>query len=379
PVETQVTPHINNSWTLGSPDDSKLHFDNYSIRWTGEIKAPKTGTIDIGLQGNDGFRLFINNELIIDKWEKLSYSTITKPYQIEKDKSYQIKVEFRETRGNAQIKLIWNYGITDYAVEFQKAITAAKTADYIVFVGGIHEGEFQDRALLGLGTEQENIINELSSLNKPLSVILVGGSAITMTNWKDKVDGILNVWYPGEEGGNAIAKTLFGEYNPSGKLPITYPIHEGQLPLTYNHHPTGRGDDYHNLSGEPLYPFGYGLSYTQFEISDLQLSKKNLKSTDTLNVKVKVKNIGTRDGGEVVQLYIKDMLSTVGRPIIELKGFEKVYLKSGEEKVISLNLSMEDLAFLNEDMNWNVEKGEYRIMIGNSSKNLPLKESIYVQ
>ncbi|TCV15157.1 beta-glucosidase [Sphingobacterium alimentarium] len=379
PVETQVTPHINNSWTLGSPDDSKLHFDNYSIRWTGEIKAPKTGTIDIGLQGNDGFRLFINNELIIDKWEKLSYSTITKPYQIEKDKSYQIKVEFRETRGNAQIKLIWNYGITDYAVEFQKAITAAKTADYIVFVGGIHEGEFQDRALLGLGTEQENMINELSSLNKPLSVILVGGSAITMTNWKDKVDGILNVWYPGEEGGNAIAKTLFGEYNPSGKLPITYPIHEGQLPLTYNHHPTGRGDDYHNLSGEPLYPFGYGLSYTQFEISDLQLSKKNLKSTDTLNVKVKVKNIGTRDGGEVVQLYIKDMLSTVGRPIIELKGFEKVYLKSGEEKVISLNLSMEDLAFLNEDMNWNVEKGEYRIMIGNSSKNLPLKESIYVQ
>lgn len=379
PVLTQVAPQIDNSWTLGSPDDSKLHFDNYSIRWTGEIKAPETGTIDIGLQGNDGFRLFINNELIIDKWEKLSYSTITKPYPFEKDKSYQIKVEFRESRGNAQIKLIWNYGIANYAAEFQKAIAAAKTADYILFVGGIHEGEFQDRALLGLGTEQENMINELSSLNKPLSVILVGGSAITMTNWKDKVDGILNVWYPGEEGGNAIAKTLFGEYNPSGKLPITYPIHEGQLPLTYNHHPTGRGDDYHNLSGEPLFPFGYGLSYTHFEMSDLQLSKKNLNSTDTLNVKVKVKNKGTRDGAEVVQLYIKDMLSSVGRPIIELKGFEKVYLKAGEEKVISLNLNIEDLAFLDEEMNWNVEKGEYRIMIGNSSKNLPLKESIYVQ
>lgn len=379
PVLEKQDEKINFSWTLSSPDDSKLVFDQYSIRWTGEVLAPEAGTYELGLRGNDGFRMYINNDLVIDNWEKLSFSTKTIDVNFAEGEKKNIRIEFNESRGNAQIHLIWNYGIPDYQKEYNEALEAAKKADYIIVTAGIHEGEFQDRALLHLEGNQEAFIHEVSKMNKPTTVLLVGGSAIKTAAWKDKVGAILNVWYPGEEGGHAVAKTLFGENNPSGKLPITYPIHEGQLPLTYNHHPTGRGDDYHHLSGEPLYPFGYGLSYTQFEFSDLNTNKTHFSTDDTIEIKLKVKNIGKIAGSEVVQLYTKDWFSSVGRPIIELKGFEKVYLNPNEEKEISLKIEVKDLAFLDEDMKWKVEKGDFRIMIGNSSKNLPLKTTIHVQ
>ena len=380
PVLEKIDEKINFSWTLGSPDDSKLVFDQYSIRWTGELSAPRAGSYELGLKGNDGFRMYINNDLVIDNWEKLSYSTKTINVNFADSEKKNIRVEFKESRGNAQIHLIWNYGIPDYKKEYNEALEAAQKADYIIVTAGIHEGEFQDRALLHLEGNQETFIQEVSRMNKPTTVLLVGGSAIKTAEWKDKVGAILNVWYPGEEGGHAVAKTLFGENNPSGKLPITYPIHEGQLPLTYNHQPTGRGDDYHHLSGEPLYPFGYGLSYTQFEFSDLKTNKTSFSSTDdTIEIRAKVKNIGEKAGSEVVQLYTKDWFSSVGRPIIELKGFQKIFLKPGEIKEISLKLPIKELAFLDEHMKWQVEKGDFRIMIGNSSKNLPLKTTIHVQ
>lgn len=176
-----------------------------------------------------------------------------------------------------------------------------------------------------------------------------------------------------------MAKVLFGVENPSGKLPITFPIEEGQLPLTYNHHPTGRGNDYYDLSGEPLYPFGFGLSYTTFEISDLQLNKTKFTENDKIIAKVNVKNTGSKAGSEVVQLYVKDILASVSRPIIVLKGFRKVYLKPGESKQISIEVPVKELQFLDEKMNWIVEKGTYRIFVGNSSKNLPLKQNIEVE
>ena len=379
PVLEKQDEKINFSWTLGSPDNAKLVFDQYSIRWTGELQAPKSGTYEVGLKGNDGYRLYINNDLVIDNWEKLSYSTKTTYINFTEGEKKAIKVEFKESRGNAQIHLVWNYGIPNYEKDYQEALDAAQNADFIIVTTGIHEGEFQDRALIHLEGNQENFIHDISKLNKPTTVLLVGGSAIKTTNWKDKVGAILNVWYPGEEGGHAIAKTLFGDNNPSGKLPITYPIHEGQLPLTYNHHPTGRGDDYHHLSGEPLYPFGFGLSYTTFEFSDLTTNKLTFSKDDMIEVKVKVKNTGKIAGSEVVQLYTKDWYSSVGRPIIELKGFEKVFLQPNEEKVITIKIPVQELAFLNEDMEWDIEKGDVRIMIGNSSKNLPLKTTIHVQ
>jgi len=379
PAFEKQDEQLNFKWTLYSPNPEKLQPDNYSIRWTGKLKAPDSGKYQLGLRGNDGFRLFVNGKLLIDNWEKLSYSTKTVDIDFVKGQKYDIVVEFHENRGEANIELIWNYGLNDYQKDFDEALKLARNADYIIVTAGIHEGEFQDRSSLSLPGNQEKFIHEVSKLNKPTTVVLVGGSAIKTTDWKDKIGAILDVWYPGEEGGNAVAKVLFGTENPSGKLPITFPIEEGQLPLTYNHHPTGRGNDYYDLSGEPLYPFGFGLSYTTFEISDLQLNQSKYAENDTIIAKVNVKNTGSKAGSEVVQLYVKDLLASVSRPIIELKGFQKVELKPGESKQISIEVPVKELQFLDEKMNWTVEKGTYRIFVGNSSKHLPLKLNIEVE
>ncbi|SIN94248.1 glycoside hydrolase family 3 N-terminal domain-containing protein [Chryseobacterium scophthalmum] len=379
PAFEKQDEQLNFKWTLYSPNPEKLQPDNYSVRWTGKLEAPSSGKYQLGLRGNDGFRLFLNGKLLIDNWEKLSYSTKTVDVDLVKGQKSDIIIEFHENRGEANIELIWNYGINNYQKDFNDALKLAENADYIIVTAGIHEGEFQDRSSLSLPGNQEKFIDEVSKLNKPTTVILVGGSAIKTTDWKDKVGAILDVWYPGEEGGNAVAKVLFGAENPSGKLPITFPIEEGQLPLTYNHHPTGRGNDYHDLSGEPLYPFGFGLSYTTFEISDLQLNQTKYSENDTIVAKVNVKNTGSKAGSEVVQLYVKDLLASVSRPIIELKGLEKVFLKPGESKQVSIEVPVKELQFLDEKMNWIVEKGTYRIFVGNSSKNLPLKQNIEVQ
>ncbi|WP_265426954.1 glycoside hydrolase family 3 N-terminal domain-containing protein [Chryseobacterium sp. YIM B08800] len=379
PAFEKQDEQLNFKWTLYSPNPEKLQPDNYSVRWTGKLEAPSSGKYQLGLRGNDGFRLYLNGKLLIDNWEKLSYSTKTVELNLNKGQRSDIVIEFHENRGEANIELIWNYGLNYYQKEFNDALQLAQNADYIIVTTGIHEGEFQDRSSLSLPGNQEKFIHEVSKLNKPTTVVLVGGSAIKTTDWKDKVGAILDVWYPGEEGGNAIAKVLFGAENPSGKLPITFPIEEGQLPLTYNHHPTGRGNDYHDLSGEPLYPFGFGLSYTTFEISDLQLNQTKYSENETVIAKVTVKNTGSKAGSEVVQLYVKDLLASVSRPIIELKGFKKVFLKPGESKQISIEVPVKELQFLDEKMNWIVEKGTYRIFVGNSSKNLPLKQNIEVQ
>jgi beta-glucosidase len=370
---------LNFKWTLYSPDPEKLQPDNYSIRWTGKLAAPDSGKYQLGLRGNDGFRLYLNGKLLIDNWEKLSYSTKTVDIDFIKNQKYDLAVEFHENRGEANIELIWNYGLNDYQKDFNEALQLAQNADYLIITAGIHEGEFQDRSSLSLPGNQETFINEVSKLNKPITVVLVGGSAIKTTDWKDKVGAILDVWYPGEEGGNAVAKVLFGAENPSGKLPITFPVQEGQLPLTYNHHPTGRGNDYYDLSGEPLYPFGFGLSYTTFEISGLQLNKTTYSQNEKIIAKVNVRNTGSKAGSEVIQLYVKDVLASVSRPILELKGFQKIYLQPGESKQITIEVPVKELQFLNSAMNWTVEKGTYRIMVGNSSKNLPLKQNIEVE
>lgn len=370
---------INFKWTLYSPDPEKLQPDHYSIRWTGKLSAPDTGKYQFGLHGNDGFRLYLDGKLIIDQWEKSGYSTKTAAIDFVKNRKYDIVIEFRESRGEGNIDLIWNYGIDNYQKDFDDALKTAEKADHIIITAGIHEGEFQDRSSLELPGNQEQFIHEVSKLNKPVTVILIGGSAIKTTTWKDKAGAILDAWYPGEEGGNAVAKILFGAENPSGKLPVTFPAEEGQLPLTYNHHPTGRGNDYYDLSGEPLYPFGFGLSYTTFELSDLHLSKMKYSENDTIIADVKIKNTGTKAGSEVVQLYVKDILASVARPVIELRGFQKIYLNPGESKQVTIQIPVRDLQFLDENMKWTVEKGTYRIMVGNSSKNLPLKQNIEIE
>jgi beta-glucosidase len=365
-------------WTLSSPH-KKIPVDFYSARWTGKINSPKTGKVKIGLDGNDGFRLYINNDLIIDDWKKQTYSTVLADYYFEKGKTYDIRIEFFEPVGNAHLKLIWNVDVeNDWKKKVGEAVAAAAKSDLAIVVAGIHEGEFQDRAMLSLPGHQEELIEDLSATGKPVVVVLVGGSAITMSKWIGKVKGIVDVWYPGEEGGHAIADILFGDYNPAGRLPITFPLNEAQLPLVYDHKPTGRGDDYYNLSGLPLFPFGYGLSYTTFDYSDVRLAKSKIDRNDSVTVRCTIKNTGTKAGDEVVQLYIHDMLSSISRPVMELKGFQRIHLNAGESKDVEFMITPRMLSMLDDQLKKVLEPGDFRIMIGASSRDIRLKETLKV-
>ena len=380
PVLTRIDPQLRFGWTLFSPDPEKIDYDCYSIRWTGKLTAPETSTFEIGVEGDDGYRIFINGKLVLDNWKKQSYQTKTVKYSFQKDKVYDLRVEYFETIGNARFNLIWNLGVEDNTdAKIQEAVRAAKKSDIALVVAGIKEGEFQDRAYLSLPGKQEELIQKIAETGKPVIVLLVGGSAITMQKWIDKVPAILDVWYPGDAGGNAIADVLFGDYNPAGRLPITFPIHESQLPLYYNHKPTGRGDDYNNLTGKPLFPFGYGLSYTNFEYSNLVFEKQQINSDESTTIHFTVTNTGNFDGDEVVQLYIRDLFASVARPVLELKGFDRVHLEKGESKEVRFEITPELLSMLNEQMERVVEPGEFRIMIGASSNDIRLRGNLNVK
>jgi len=378
PVVSRIDHSVDFSWTL-FPPDPKVNLDFYSVRWTGFLKSPSSGKFKIGLDGNDGFRLYINDSLIIDNWKKQTYSTLLSNYYFEKNKTYRIRVEFFEPNGNAHIRLIWNEGIiNDWQQKIDEAVAVASKASVVVIVTGIKEGEFQDRAILSLPGHQEELINAIAATGKPVVVVLTGGSAITMNAWLSKVSGVVNVWYPGEEGGNAVAEILFGDANPAGRLPVTYPIFEGQLPLVYNHKPTGRGDDYNDLSGLPLFPFGFGMSYTTFNYSSLRFDKNNIAKNDSTLIRFTLKNSGAMEGDEVVQLYIRDLLSSVAQPVMALKGFQRIHLLPGETKEVTFIITPELLSMLNIDLKRVVEPGDFSIMIGASSRDIRLRETLSV-
>jgi beta-glucosidase len=379
PTVTRTDNQVDFNWTLYPPDPA-LQADNYSVRWTGQLTSPQTGKYKIGLDGNDGYRLYINNVLLIDNWQKRTYQSQLVEYIFEKDRSYDIRLEFYETAGNAHIHFVWNMDVKDDTEQrIDEAVEAAKRSEVAVIVAGIEEGEFRDRASLALPGQQEKLIESVVAVGKPVVVVLVGGSAITMQNWIGKVNGIIDVWYPGEEGGPAVADVLFGDYNPAARLPISFPLSEAQLPLVYNHKPTGRGDDYNNLSGLPLFPFGYGLSYTSFLYSDLVLDKKSINKNQSAKASFTITNTGNRDGEEVAQLYIRDVLSSVARPVLELKGFQRIFLKAGEKRNVVFDITPDLLMMLNEEMKTVVEPGIFRIMIGASSRDLWLKGNLEVK
>ena len=378
PAVVRTDKTIDYSWTLFGPD-SKLSNNWYAVRWTGELVSPKTGTFKIGLKGNDGFRLYIDDRLIIDHWNKESYHTDLQDFNFEKDRSYKLRVEFYEPVGNAHVQLIWNVTTeNDWEQKIAQAVQEAGKADVAVVVAGIHEGEFQDRASLALPGHQEELIQAIAKTGKPFVVVLVGGSAVTMNNWLPRANAVLDAWYGGDCGGDAVTDVLFGDYNPAGRLPITFPVSEAQLPLYYYHQPTGRGDDYYNLSGEPLFPFGFGLSYTKFEYSDLKFRDTVIKKNASTTVSCRIKNTGAYDGDEVVQLYTTDILSSLAQPVQQLKGFQRIHLKAGEEKEVSFAITPETLQILNEKMQWTVEPGRFRIMIGASARDIRLKGSLKV-
>jgi len=379
PTVKRIDKNINFHWTISTPEPA-INSEFFCATWTGNISAPQTGTFKIGLEGNDGYKLYINNQLVIDKWEKQSFHTELVDYNFTAGTNYPIRVEFKEPNGNATIKLIWNLGVSNTIDEkINEAVAAAQKSKVAVIVVGLEEGEFRDRASLQLPGAQEQLIQRVAATGTPTVVIIVGGSAVTMGNWIDQVNSIVDVWYPGEEGGYAVAAVLSGAYNPGGKLPITFPISEAQLPLVYNHKPTGRGDDYENLTGLPLFPFGYGLSYTTFEYSQLTIENPIAKTGDKINISFEIKNTGNRAGDEVAQIYLRDQVASVARPVQALKGFERIHLAPGASKTIKLTLLPQDFEMLNASMQTVIEPGDFTIMVGSSSRDIRLKKTVQLQ
>lgn len=262
---------------------------------------------------------------------------------------------------------------------FADAIITAKKSDVVIMVLGEHgfqTGEARSRTDLGLPGVQQQLLEAVFAVNKNIVLVLTNGRPLTIT-WADEhIPAIVEAWQLGTETGNAVAQVLYGDYNPSGKLPMTFPRNVGQIPIYYNHKQTGRPvnsennvfwSHYSDVENTPLYPFGYGLSYTTFAYSNLKVSTSEVSAEDTLAVSVDLTNTGKVAGKEVVQLYIRDLVASVTRPVKELKGFELVYLEPGETKKVTLQLTKEELSFYNNDGVFVVEPGTFKIFIGGSS------------
>jgi beta-glucosidase len=360
-------------WTFNPPAPG-LPVGWYSVRWTARLRVPAGGARRLGVEGNDGYRLYLDDKLLIDDWRKQSYRSTLAPVALAPGSMHELRLEFFESEGSARVRLVWDTTSSNEAQErIDSAVALARRSDAVVVVAGIEEGEFRDRSSLALPGRQEDLILAVAATGKPVTVVLVGGSAITMSRWIDRVGAVVMVWYPGEEGGHAIADVLLGDENPAGRLPITFPIAEGQLPLRYNHKPTGRGDDYVDLSGEAAFPFGHGLSYTRFEYSDLRIEPTTLGPGSRAHVTFRVRNTGARAGDEVPQLYVRPVVSPVAQPVMALKAFGRVRLAAREERQVTFVLDASDLRVLDERMQWILPSGTTTILIGASSKDIRLR------
>lgn len=287
--------------------------------------------------------------------------------ELEKKLSYK-NISERDGRSDAEM--------------LKEALVTAQNADVIVAALGESSemsGEGASRANLDIPEPQKTLLKELLNTGKPVVLVLFTGRPLVLTWEHENVPAILNVWFAGSEAGGAIADVLVGSTNPSGKLPMSFPYHVGQIPVYYNHKNTGRPmppnmsyikyrSNYQDIPNDPLYPFGYGLSYSSFSYGDVSLSATEMTPADKLIATVKVTNTSTVDGAEVVQLYIKDIVATSTRPVKELKAFEKVFLKAGEAKEVKFEISVEDLKYYNHDLNFVAEPGEFELMIGTDSR-----------
>lgn len=267
---------------------------------------------------------------------------------------------------------------------FNSAIQIARTSDVVIMIMGEPCewcGEAASRTSISLPEIQKELIREVAKLKKPLVLVLMNGRPLALEEESAAANAILETWYPGTMGGKAIADILSGTINPSGKLPVTFPRNLGQVPIFYAEKNTGRPYDpkgteqkyrsrYIDCPNDPLYPFGFGLSYTKFNYSDLMIDRKELKHGDTLKISVKVNNSGDYDGQEVVQLYLRDVVGSVTRPLKELKGFAKILLKKGETKTVTFEIDESDLAFYRMDMSYGTEPGDYKVFVGGNSRDV---------
>jgi beta-glucosidase len=370
PVVTRLDREVNFDWGMSNPAPG-IPSDDFSARWTGKLVANKSGKYRFGAIADDGVRVYLDGKLIAEDWSEHAPATVTGEVTLEAGRSYDIKMEYYESKIGAVAKLVWQPPVVQTAAPYAEAVDAARQADTVVLVLGISsrlEGEEMnvrepgflggDRVDIKLPARQQGLLEAVAQTGKPLVVVLMSGSALAV-NWANEhAAAIVQAWYPGEEGGTAIADTLFGDYNPAGRLPVTFYKSVDQLPPFENYHMDGR--TYRFFKGEPLYPFGHGLSYTRFKYSDLNISTAEKKVT----VSATVENAGTRAGEEVVQLYVTDEAASVRVPIRSLAGVERVYLKAGERRVIRFMIEPHQLAVITDDGRTVVEPGEFKVTIG---------------
>ena len=377
--------YVNFDWKQSSPASS-IPSDSFSVRWSGKIKSLQNGVHQFIVKGNNGFRLFLGGEKIIDEWANPSVKILMVSIPLKAGMSYDIKLEYYENKGESEISLGWKAEENPKDLE---AVRLAARCDVAVVCVGFNsdtESEGADRSFQ-LPSEQVDLIREVARVNKRTIVVVTAGGNIATAGWLDKVPGLLHAWYPGQEGGTAVADIIFGDVNPSGKLPATFEKRWEDNPCYNSYYDTDSDKHVKYSEGifigyrhfdkssiEPLYPFGYGLSYTAFEYGSLRLNTERLKKGDRLTVSFDVKNTGSRDGAEVAQLYIRDIDASEPRPVKELKGFEKIFLKPGEVKTLKIEIDELALSFYSsKKKQWIAERGKFEILVGSSSKDIKLK------
>jgi beta-glucosidase len=370
PVFTRVDDNINFYWELLSPRYD-MPDDDFGVKWTTYLVPPVTGTYAIGGRGSSGYDIFLEDKKIISSMNEHEAFPIEASVELQKGKKYKIEVLYKNYAGDADIELLWAPPRPDL---IESAVAAAKEAEVVVLVLGLSrrlEGEEMpikidgfvggDRTNLNLPSSQEKLMDAVAATGKPVIVVLTNGGALSVNKAQEKAAAILLAGYGGQQGGNAVADVLFGEYNPAGRLPVTYYESIDQIPAFENYDMAGK--TYRYFTKEPLYPFGYGLSYTSFKYSDLSLPEKAVAG-ERVVVKATVTNTGKLAGDEVVELYLTDEKASTPRPIRQLEGFTRISLKPGESKVVELTLDPRQFSLINTKSKRVIEPGYFTISVG---------------
>jgi beta-glucosidase len=386
PAMVRTDKHIHFDWGEGS-FAANQPVDHFSVRWTGYFVPKETGDYTFFSSADDGVRFFIGDENVIDDWQPHAQTVDSYARHLEAGQAYKIRFEYFEAVGSA----IAGFGVTraeSYIGRTTKAIAAK--ADAVIICVGFDpktESEGSDRTFQ-LPGGQDELIRQISSVNKNTIIVITGGGNVDMTQWVDRIPAILHAWYAGQEGGNALAQIVFGDYSPSGKLPVSFERRWEDNPTFHSYYPA-KGESrvrysegvfvgyrhYDRSDTKPLFAFGHGLSYTTFEYGKLSVtpSTGNLKAPVT--VSFEVKNTGHREGAEVAELYVGDAHASVPRPLKELKGFSKVNLKPGESQRVTIKLDRRAFSFYDvKKSDWNAEAGEFTILVGASSDDIRLRD-----
>ncbi len=374
PEVTRIDSSVNFAWDTHSPVHG-LPPDSFSVRWEGWLVSDVDFTGWIGVSSDDGSRLWLDDELVIDTWET---GVTIRRYEVHfhADHKYKIRMEYRENQWGASAGLRWNMDSED----IDGAVQLAEWSDVVIVAAGENDllvGENRDRLDLGLSGNQSELLRQVSQTGIPVILVLQTGRPVTLGNDALHADAVITAWFGGEYAGKAIAEVLFGEVNPSGRLPITFPRTTGQIPCYYNRKPS-RIMRYSDGDAQPQYPFGHGLSYSCFEYSNLTLEAESWTVDDTVRFSVEVENGSDREGTTVVQVYINDLYSSVTTPLKELKAFERVTLEAGERRTVHFEIPVEHLSLVDEGFHFVVEPGEFELMVGESSADIRVRTTFRI-